>query len=55
MNAATAGSLPLVGLGLVATNRATKTRSKGYSRLEQMQILSAAHMAGFEVITHGRF
>ena len=27
----------------------------GTDRLEQLQILSAAHLAGFEVIIHGRF
>ena len=27
----------------------------GAGRVEQIQILSTAHLAGFEVITHGRF
>jgi hypothetical protein len=47
-------SLPLVGPEFHGTAGATKTCSHGAGGLEQIQILSAAHLAGFEVFTHGR-
>jgi hypothetical protein len=42
------------GAGLKQSRKKILDR-RGSDKLEQMQILSAAYLAGFEVITHGRF
>jgi hypothetical protein len=39
----------------MASAEQQKLARMGAGRLEQIQILSATHLAGFEVITHGRF
>jgi hypothetical protein len=42
------------GSNLTARPKQEKLARMGPCGLEQIQILSATHLAGFEVITHGR-
>ena len=50
-------SLPLVGpeLRSAVREQIIHLRRTATGGLEQIQILSASPLAGFEVITHGRF